>query len=237
MWGLAARCGPLSLLAGALLFLPAAAFVDDPRSAAVGLAAVVVMLVVVVGAHRLPLVRLLPAAIAFVSIVWSNWLLAADRSWSAAAVTGSRVLFFVLPGLVLSSFLDPFTVGDHFGQRLRLPARPVLAFVAALQRVESLGQDWAELEAARRARGLGPGRGPISRIRHAGAMTFALLVHAIRQAGRMTVAMEARGFSAAHRGGPPRTWAEPAPWTSADTLLIVVCAVVATTPALLTWLT
>lgn len=226
---LLSRCGPLSLLAGAILVLAGAFGVEDLRSAVAALAAAVV-LVAASGGLVVPLVRLIPAAVAFLSVGWSNWLLSADRGLEPALVAGLRVLVFVYPGLVFASYLDPFTLGDHLGQRLRLPTRPVLAFVAALQRLESLGDDWDELARARRARGLGPGRGPLGRARYAGAMMFALLVHAIRMAGRVTVAMESRGYSSATVTGGRRTWAVPAPWTGADTALVVATVLAGAVP-------
>ena len=69
-----------------------------------------------------------------------------------------------LPGVLLAARVDPFVLGDHLGQRLRLPARPVVAAVAALQRFESLDQQWHQLRRTRRVRGLDAGgrrwRGP-----------------------------------------------------------------------------
>jgi energy-coupling factor transporter transmembrane protein EcfT len=51
----------------------------------------------------------------------------------------------------------------------------------------------------------------------------------VRQAGRLAVAMEARGFSSqlAMRG---RTWAMPAPWLPSDSLLVALGAAVALVP-------
>ncbi|MEO8135644.1 MAG: acyl-CoA thioesterase, partial [Betaproteobacteria bacterium] len=57
-----------------------------------------------------------------------------------------------------ADFVRPSRLGDDLAQRLRLPARPVVAMVAALQRAEALGRVWAQAAAARRMRGLGAGR-------------------------------------------------------------------------------
>lgn len=236
MWGLLARCGPLSVLASTFVLTIGGLVAGEPRAVLVGLAVEVVLLPVLVGRTRIPLLRLVPGLIAVLSVTWSNWLLAEPRSLEAAILAGGRVAFFVLPGLVLVCFLDPFTLGDHLGQRLRMPARPVLAAVAALQRLESLSKDWETLDRARHVRGLGPGRGPVARVRHLASMTVALLVEAVRQAGRMTVAMEARGYSAHVGGGRPRTWLEPAPWTRHDTTLVVLLGLVAAIPGALTLL-
>lgn len=231
MIGLLSRCGPLSLLASSFVLTVGGLFIGDLTTVLIGLVAEVVLLAILVGRTGFPLIRLLPAVVATAGVTWSNWLLADPRSLTVAAVAGLRVAFFVVGGLVFVSYLDPFTLGDHLGQRLRLPARPVLATVAALQRLDTLTDDWVTLDRARHARGLGPGRGPISRLRHVCAMTFSLLVEAIRQAGRMTVAMEARGYSAGTRG-VTRTWLEPAPWTRADTLLVVLVSLLAVLPHL-----
>lgn len=228
--GWLSRCGPVSLLAAALLVVPGAAGIQGISGALLCTAVILVALAAMAIPPGVPPIRLLPAVVAVLSVGWSNWFLAAQRSVADAATSGLRVGYFVLPSLVFLSYLDPSTVGDHLAQRLRLPVRPVLAVVAALHRLDSLGADWAELARTRRARGLGPGRGPLSRARYASAMTFALLVQAIRQAGRMTVAMEARGYSATAAGGRARSWAEPAPWTRYDTLLCLLAVALAALP-------
>ena len=73
-----------------------------------------------------------------------------------------------------------------------------------------------QLDRSRRVRGLGPGRNPIARIRHVGALTFGLLVATLRSSARMAVAMDARGFATASR----RSWAEPARWTRYDSAVL-----------------
>ncbi|MHB1234347.1 MAG: energy-coupling factor transporter transmembrane component T, partial [Microbacteriaceae bacterium] len=92
------------------------------------------------------------------------------------------------------------------------------------------------LRRTRRIRGLDGGRSPQARWRQLGSLTFGLLVQSLRQAGRMAVAMDARGFSATHALGVKRSWAEPAPWRSADTVLLGVGLVVAAVPVLLSLL-
>jgi energy-coupling factor transport system ATP-binding protein len=54
-------------------------------------------------------------------------------------------------------------------------------------------------------------------------------VAALRQTGTLAVAMDARGFAGADR----RTWAEPAPWRSGDTLVIASAGALAVLPWLL----
>ena len=91
--------------------------------------------------------------------------------------------------------------------------------MVALQRFDQLRSTFGDLRAVRRARGV-LGRG----VKDAVVLTFALLVQALRQAGRLAVAMEARGYSSPVVRSGRRTWAEPARWGRTD-LWVVVCAV------------
>ncbi|MGZ4635116.1 energy-coupling factor transporter transmembrane component T family protein, partial [Oryzihumus sp.] len=230
--GLAARSGPLSVLLASALLLAGAPFIRDLRTALVALAAELALAPFVLGRTHTPLRSLAPGLLAVVSVGFSNWLLSVDHSWASGATAGLRVAFFVLPGVALAARIDPSALGDHLAQRVHLPARPVIAAVAALQRFDALGSTWDQLARTHRVRGLAPGRSPVARARHLSALTFALLVQTLRQAGRMAVAMEARGFS---RGGG-RTWAEAAPWTAADTAMTALGLAVAGIPALVSLL-
>jgi energy-coupling factor transporter ATP-binding protein EcfA2 len=230
--GLAGRCGPLSLLLASIVLLLAVPFISDLRIALISVGIQIALAPLVLGLGRPPWRRLVPGLLAVVSVGFSNWLLSPGREVSSGALAGLRIAFFVVPGVLLASRIDPSTLGDHLGQRLRLPARPVVAAVAALYRFESLGQHWDQLVRVRRVRGLGPGRSPLGRARSIAALTFGLLIETLRQAGRMAVAMEARGFSAAVTSDTARTWAEPAPWRRADTVMLALGLVVAGTPML-----
>lgn len=180
-WSLLSRCGPLSLLGASFLFVAGGLSMTDLRAGLIAFAGMTLAVALMVGRARLPWWRLFPGLLAFSSVTWSSWLLASPREIEPALVAGLRVVFFVAPGLVLGSFVDPFTLGDHLGQRLRLPARPVLATVAALQHVDAFAEDWETLTRARRVRGLGPNGSPLSQFRSYATLTFALLVEAIRK--------------------------------------------------------
>jgi energy-coupling factor transporter ATP-binding protein EcfA2 len=236
--GLAGRAGPLSLLLASIVLVLGAPFISDLRTALIAFGVEIAMAPVVLGIGRPSWRRLLPGLFAVASVSFSNWLLSPAHEISTGALAGLRVAFFVLPGVLLASRIDPSALGDHLAQRLRLPARPVVAAVAALHRFESLGEQWDQLARVRRVRGLGPGRSPLSRGRHIAALTFGLLIQTLRQAGRMAVAMEARGFSpvastAAGVPAPRRTWAEPAPWRPTDSLMLATGVAVAGIPLLL----
>jgi len=245
--GLAGRSGPLSLLLASIVLVFGAPFISDLRTALIAFGVEIALAPMVLGVGRLPWRRLLPGLFAVASVGFSNWLLSPGREVSTGALAALRVAFFVLPGVLLASRIDPSAMGDHLGQLLRLPARPVVAAVAALYRFEGLGEHWDQLARIRRVRGLGPGRSPLGRGRSVAALTFGLLIETLRQAGRMAVAMEARGFSAAVRStavtsaagtsatvtiAPRRTWAEPALWRTSDSLMLVLGLVVAGIPVL-----
>ena len=73
--------------------------------------------------------------------------------------------------------------GDHLAQRLRLPARPVVALSAALQRIHTFGEIWTEIARARRVRGIGASpRSPLSLGREAWALTIGMLVRSLQAA-------------------------------------------------------
>jgi energy-coupling factor transporter transmembrane protein EcfT len=94
--------------------------------------------------------------------------------------------------------------------------------------------DWRSLERARRVRGFGQSSAwlsPVSVVRQTGALTFGLLVASLRRAGRMAVAMDARGFSS--ETARRRTWAEPAPWTRSDSVMMALGLGVAVIPLLM----
>src|SRR5450631_2183605 len=230
--GLAGRSGPLSLLLASIMLVLGAPFISDLRTAMVDIAVQIALAPVVLGIGRPPWRRLMPGLFAVAWGSFSNWLLSPGRGVSSGALAGLRVAFFVVPGVLLASRIDPSALGDHLGQRLRLPARPVVAAVAALHRFEGLGEHWNQLARIRRVRGLGPSRSPLGRARSVAALTFGLLIETLRQAGRMAVAMEARGFSAAVTSETPRTWAEPAPWRPTDSLMLALGLVVASMPML-----
>ncbi|MGQ7350929.1 energy-coupling factor transporter transmembrane component T family protein [Quadrisphaera oryzae] len=158
-------------------------------------------------------------------------------SLEAGAAVGLRVVAIALPGVVLLATTDPTDLGDALAQVLRLPARFVLAALAAFRVVDVLGEEWRQLALARRARGLGGG-GPVAGARDVAGRTFVLLVIAVRRATVLATAMEARGFGA----GPAerRTWARPSRMGGADWLVVaggVLLAALATTAGVLagTW--
>lgn len=228
---LAARCGPLSLLLVCLLTLVGSLWVDDLRTGLIAVAVELVLAPLAFLPTRMTWARIGMALLAALSVGWSAWLLGAPRSLSTGATASLRIFFFTFSGALLLGHIEASSLGDHLAQRARLPGRPVVASVAALHRMADMVEDWRSLERARRVRGFGPGWSPPAIVRQTGALTFGLLVASLRRAGRMAVAMDARGFStsSAHR----RTWAEPAPWQLSDSVLLGLGLVVAAIPLVL----
>ncbi|PKW27710.1 ATP-binding cassette domain-containing protein [Phycicoccus duodecadis] len=235
---LVARCGPLALLAGALLGIPAGVLSPHWGTSLAVLAVQVALAVVGLSAPgnghapggrlRTVALRTAPGLLAALSVGWSTWWLA-GHDVDAALTVALRVLVIVVPSAVLVPWVDPDRLGDHLAQRLGLPDRPVVAVAAALQRVHTFGAVWSEIGRARRVRALGvSARRPATVVAHVSALTMGLLVRTLRAAAELAVAMDARGFATAQR----RTWWAPAPWRLRDTVLVALAAlplVVATT--------
>ena len=231
---LAARCGPLSLLLACLVVLPLPALVTGWRPLLVVLAVEALLGLVALwapgtgpapaGRWRRLGARSVPALIGVLGVMWSTWLLG-GHDLETAFGAGLRVLALVLPSVVLLPYVDPDALGDHLAQRLRLPARPVVAATAALQRFQTFGALWAELTRARRVRGIGAGRSLVAKLREGGATTLALFTVVLGQAAVLALAMDARGFAGAHR----RTWAGAAPWRWPDTLVVLGALIVLAT--------
>ncbi len=225
---LLARTGPLALLVATLLAVPAGVLSPHWSTSLAVLATQLVLAVVGLsapgagpaptGRARRVAVRMLPGLVAAVSVGWSTWWLA-GHDLDAAATVALRVLVIVLPSAVVVPWIDPDALGDHLAQRLRLPDRPVVATAAALQRVHTFGDTWAEIGRVRRVRGLGVSwRRPSTVLAHLSALTMGLLVRTLRAAAELAVAMDSRGFATARA----RTWGAPAPWRWGDTVLVLL---------------
>lgn len=224
---LAGRAGPLALLVGALVAIPAGIIPGHWRTSLMVLAVQAALACVALfapgdgdrprGRLRRVVLRLLPGVLGGLSVGWSTWLLGGHDT-STAFTAALRVLIIVLPSAVLLPLVDPDRLGDHLAQRLRMPARPVVALAAALQRVHTFGAVWSEISLARRVRGLGlDTRRPVAMVRDLATVTFGLLVRTLRMAADLAVAMDARGFASASR----RTWFATAPWRLPDTLVVL----------------
>jgi energy-coupling factor transport system permease protein len=223
-----AGAGPLPLLAACLLPVVGALAISAPAAGALAVGAEVAAFGWLVRDLRGVLRRLAFGCVAATGVAATTWLYG-GHSGGVAAAAALRIGYLVLPSAMLAHLIEPSALGDALAQRLHLPARGVVAATAVLQRLDSLGEQWQQVQRARRARGLGLDGGPIRRVKGAAASAFALLVVALRQAGTLAVAMDARGFAAA----TGRTWAEPAPWRLVDSVVAALAAGSAVLPWLL----
>ncbi len=153
------------------------------------------------------------------TIFWSlGPAVISERSEMLAAGILLRVLALGMPAILLLSRIDPTDMADGFAQVLRLPARPVLASLAAARMTGLMVADWKALEQARRTRGIGDARKIVSAARG----SFALLVFALRRSAKLSLTMEARGF-----GAPwPRTWARESRLGIPDFLMLAASVAV-----------
>jgi energy-coupling factor transport system permease protein len=138
------------------------------------------------------------------------------------AAIGLRVCVAATAGVLGFATTDPTDLADALTQQLRAPARFTLGALAALRLMPLLAAEWRQITSARRARGLEGGWNPVRRVRLFASTMFALLVGAIRRAGRLASAMDARGFDSEI----PRTYAREQRMHQADWVVIVVALLV-----------
>ncbi|MGA8986901.1 energy-coupling factor transporter transmembrane component T family protein [Aeromicrobium sp.] len=219
------RLNPLAQLSVGLFSLLGSFWIRSLPVALVALGVYVVAVVLLAPGWRYPLACLGFTGIAAGTIVYSTWRVG-GHDVQESLTAGLRIVVLAWPGSVMAGYVDPSRFADYLAQTLRLPARLVAAFGAALQKFTGFGLAWQQLERVRRARGFGPTRNPVANGRYAANMSFALLVQAMRGATSTSIAMDSRGFATAH----DRTWAEPAPWTRLDHLGLATAALLGSAP-------
>jgi energy-coupling factor transport system permease protein len=137
---------------------------------------------------------------------------------------GLRVCVVGTAGVLGFATTDPTDLADALTQQLKAPARFTIGALAALRLLPLLGAEWRQIASARRARGLEGGWNPLRRARLFASTMFTLLVGAMRRAGRLAAAMDARGFDSQI----PRTHARAQRMRGADWAVIgvgvAVCA-------------
>ncbi|RRS01622.1 energy-coupling factor transporter transmembrane component T family protein [Glycomyces terrestris] len=136
---------------------------------------------------------------------------------------GLRVCVAATAGVLVFATTDPTDLADALTQQLNAPPRFTIGSLAALRLLPLLAAEWRQITTARRARGLEGGWNPLRRTRLFASTMFALLVGALRRAGRLAAAMDARGFDTEI----PRTHAREQRMRPADWALIALAAVAA----------
>jgi energy-coupling factor transporter transmembrane protein EcfT len=227
------RASPLVTLAVAAAWLVALATTSDPRPPLVVIVAAVAAALGPGGVALRDLARgLLPLWTAALTVGLFNALLAPANADPLAPVVVAfgpirvtapaveagvalalRVAAIVAVGVAWSRVTDPTHLADALAQQARLPERFAYGALAALQAIPWLAEDLVALREARRMRGLRASWHP--------RVLVGLLVLAIRRADRLAVAMDARGFAAAHR-----TRYRVVRWRAVDAAVLAVGLVV-----------
>lgn len=138
-----------------------------------------------------------------------------ERSVMLAASIFLRVFALAIPAIVIFPRIDPTDMADGLTQLLKLPARPVLASLAAARMAGLMTEDWRGLQRARRVRGSGDG----NRLKAFFRGAFSLLVFALRRSAKLSLTMEARGFGSTAR----RSYARLSEVGRADAVMMAVC--------------
>jgi energy-coupling factor transport system permease protein len=227
-----ARRNPSAKLIAAMLLTLCLVVSLDPVTGAVALAVELAVVPAFGFGYRQLLRRLWPLLLASLAAA-SSYLLFTERSgevvWSLgpllvtqpALISGAslvlRLLAVALPGIAVFATTDVTELADSFVQNLRLPARFVIAAVAAMRLLPLLTADWQMLRLARRARGISAGLNPVAHVRLFGSGVFGLLVLAVRRGTALARAMDARGFDSSIRRGVAR----PQPFRPADVALVL----------------
>lgn len=213
-----ARANPLGAVAATIL-VAVGAFVARTPAQQLGVLAVALLFVALSALRPRALLRrtwwlLFGAA----SVTWSNALLAPGPglAWRTGLSTGVRVISVSLPGVLVLARTDPTDLADALVQWLHVPPRFAYGALAALRLMPLMTTQWQVLGMARRARGVDAGHSPVRAVRLFGSRAFALLVASLRQAGRLALAMDARGFDTTG----PRSSARASRWRVADALLL-----------------
>ena len=147
-----------------------------------------------------------------------------------------RLLAIAFAGLLALATSQPTDIADALIQQLRVSPRFAIGALASLRMLPMLGHEWQLISMARRARGVDAGRNPIAGAGLFAGQLLALLIGAVRRAGRMAQAMDARGFGAM----PCRTAARVQRMRAGDWALlggsaIVAAAAIGISIALGTW--
>ena len=204
------RANPLSLMGAATAVAVGLIAQVEALYSAIALGLIVAVLMGSGSLTTRSLIRLIPVAVAAVfaaitiafygessgNVLWAWGLIEVSvGSLDLALSTLLRIAAIAMPAVVLFSHVDPTRLADALSQNMRLPDRFVVGALAAVRLVHVLGDDYRQLVATRRSRGVGERRW-WSRIP---ADVFSILVIALRRARVLSLAMDARSFGVAKR--------------------------------------
>ena len=222
------RANPLSLMGAATAVAVGLIAQVEALYSAIALGLIIAVLIGSGAVTIRSLVRLIPVGVAAVfaaitiafygetsgDVVWAWGIIeVSEGSLNLALSTLLRIAAIAMPAVVLFSHVDPTRLADALSQILRLPDRFVVGALAAVRLVNVLGDDYRELVATRRSRGVGERRW-WSRIP---ADVFSILVIALRRARVLSLAMDARSFGVAKR-----THYRRSVWRAGDTVIVAL---------------
>lgn len=232
-----ARRNPLAKLAAIIaITIPLIATIDPVSGAVVILATLAMLPLANLGIGRF-FKRAWPLVVAGIFAGWGIALVGEDSgqilltlgafsitegSLAGGIATGMRAMSMAIPMVLILSTTSPSDLGSSLSQQLRVPHRFVLGALAGMRLLGLLLEEFNTLKLARRARGVGNFGSPLQRLKANLGQVLALLVQAIRRAGRLATTMEAKGF-----GVGPRTWMRTPEFGWRDILVIAVGVAVA----------
>lgn len=226
-----ARRNPLAKLAAIIaITIPLIASIDPVSGSVVILATLLMLPLAKVGIGRF-MRRAWPLVVAGVIAAWGIALVGEDSgaillnlgvftitegSVAGGIATGMRAIGMAIPMVLILSTTSPSDLGSALSQQLRVPHRFVLGALAGMRLLGLLAEEFNTLKLARRARGVGDFGSPVQRAKANLGQVLALLVQAIRRAGRLAITMEAKGF-----GVGPRSWLNTPRFGGPDLLVII----------------
>ena len=221
------RANPLALMGSAAAVAVGLIAQVDALYSACALALILIALIAGRAVTLRSLIRLIPVGVAAIfaaltialygqssgDVLWAWGVIeVSEGSLDLALSTLLRIAAIATPAVVLFSSVDPTRLADALSQILRLPDRFVVGALAAVRLVHVLGDDYHQLVATRRSRGVGE-RPWWRRIP---SDVFSILVIALRRARVLSIAMDARGFGAA-----PRSHYRRSLWRLSDTAIVL----------------
>ena len=141
--------------------------------------------------------------------------------WTAATLW-MRLMCFALLSLVFVKTTPPQDLILSLVQQLHMNYRVAYGTMVGYRMLPLLQADYQSIQDAQRARGVREGRGPISAWRRVRRHAIPLLAGSVRKAGRVALAMDARGFGAF----PSKTYRVKITVNRSDWLFVAGVAVV-----------
>lgn len=241
--GMVEKLNPAYKLIIHLIFMMLMTIINDPLTSFM---LMLIPLAVILTTVRLPLRKLLTYSFPFFLLfLLSTWSLAAfgkgetvwfkwawfhftEEGFFKGLTIGFRTLGFAFYGMlfVLTTNVTAFVLS--LMQQLRLPPKWAYSLLAGVRFIPLFKDEFEQIRAAHRVRGMGRARGVQSRLQAVFRFTIPLLAQGIRKAERVATALEARGFD----GSWNRTFYHQIQWSRRDVyyfmLLVALHAVMIT---------